>query len=155
MRRSKNHGLSRAYPREWAAWRAARNRCIEAAHPSFENYGGRGITMCREWLDDFPAFFAHMGPCPAGKQLDREDNDGDYTPRNCRWATPQQQARNKRTSRLVSHDGRTLTIAEWSERTGVSYNAIKNRLERGWQVAAALTTPTGRRGGNRRPKEQR
>lgn len=82
-------------PREYTAWHNAKRRCHDPKNCHYHRYGGRGITMCDEWRDDFAAFYAHMGPCPDGYTLDRIDNDKGYERGNCRWATPRQQALNR------------------------------------------------------------
>lgn len=74
----------------------AKTRCFNKNSPKYPDYGGRGITMCKEWQDSFPAFLRDMGECPPGHSIDRIDNNGDYEPGNCRWATPKQQGMNKR-----------------------------------------------------------
>ncbi len=91
------HGMSQS--REWRSWAHAKDRVTRPGHHAWKDYGGRGIRMCSEWLDDFAAFYAHMGPRPDGTSLDRIDPDGDYAPANCRWATPVQQNNNRRQRR--------------------------------------------------------
>ena len=85
---------------EHRAWRSAKERCTYPKASSYERYGGRGISMCAEWLNDFPAFFTHVGTKPSPKhQLDRIDNEKGYEPGNVKWSTPQEQARNRRKRR--------------------------------------------------------
>lgn len=81
---------------EYEAWLSAKSRCRNPKYSKYEYYGGRGITICDEWVNSFSSFFEHMGPRPDGHTLDRIDNDGNYEPGNCRWATWKQQAKNKR-----------------------------------------------------------
>ena len=89
-------GLRSQHLRAYQAWYAARRRCLESAHRQWAYYGGRGITMCDRWLSSFAAFLEDMGDPPAGLSLDRKDNDGPYSPANCKWSTRSEQQRNKR-----------------------------------------------------------
>ena len=91
------HGASRAgkHTGEYKSWSAAKHRCFDVKGERYHRYGGRGITMCDEWRNSFPAFLAHMGPRPDGFTLDRIDNSKGYEPGNCRWATYKQQAQNR------------------------------------------------------------
>ena len=88
------HGLSHCS--EYRTWSEAKRRCTIKVHPAYENYGGRGIRMCATWRKDFRKFYQDMGPRPKGLTLERIDNDGNYEPRNCCWATRSQQNRNQR-----------------------------------------------------------
>ena len=133
------HLLSRTP--EHDAWRHMRYRCFNPNAENFSDYGGRGITVCQQW-ESFERFYADMGPRPSPRHsLDRIDNDGDYTPDNCRWATPQQQNRNKRNNTRLSHHGRTLTLSGWSKELSISVNTLSERLSKGWSASQTLTTP--------------
>ena len=97
---------------EYWAWALAKNRCTNANHRQYGNYGGRGIKMSPEWRNSFDVFLGDMGERPDGYSLDRINNDGDYCKENCRWATQTQQMRNTRVTAKISHNGRTLSFAE-------------------------------------------
>jgi len=108
---------------EYTSWRAARDRCNNPNHWKYPEYGGRGISFCKRW-DDFRLFLADMGPRPDGHTLDRIDVDGDYSPNNCRWASPKQQASNRRRSRLFDWDGEHLCISEIARREKLPRTSI-------------------------------
>ena len=97
-------------PREYKSWESAKARCYRVTHHQFHNYGGRGITMCREWQNDFGAFMRDMGPRPKGHTLDRRDNDGPYAPWNCKWSTPKEQAQRRRSPGPARRKNRLLRL---------------------------------------------
>ena len=112
------HGMS--FSPEYKTWAGMARRCHNPNDISYKRYGARGIKVCARWKGSFVAFFKDMGPKPTPKHsIDRIDNDGNYEPGNCRWATPKEQVRNKKNSILLTMDGYTATIAEWSEKTGL------------------------------------
>lgn len=112
------------------AWYAAKQRCFNEATPNFHNYGGRGISMHPDWVDDFDCFYKDVGDPPSKSHtLDRIDNDGDYTPTNCRWATRKEQALNRRTNRIIEYNGGSKTLCEWAEEIKVSPTCIVRRLD--------------------------
>ena len=133
------HGMS--YTPEWHSWMAMRQRCHYPSSINYPNYGGRGIKVCDRWMNSFEAFYKDMGPRPEGMSLERVDNDKDYSPDNCTWATTPEQGTNQRTNRLITHDGETLTMMQWSRRTGLSKHVIYRRLKKGWSIEKTLTTP--------------
>lgn len=126
----------------YRCWANMRARCSPNSK-DFAYYGARGIRVCEAW-ESFEVFFHDMGEMPPGSQLDRIDNNGNYEPGNCRWASRIEQARNKRSNHKLSLHGETLTIAEWSERTGINFQTISSRVATGWTVEEALS-PTRRR----------
>jgi hypothetical protein len=137
IKRNTTHGLS--HSRTYRIWCKVKERCENPKCKSFADYGGRGITIWKEWSDNFDLFYSDMGgPCPAGLEIDRIDNDGNYEPGNCRWATRKEQANNKRSNRLIQFQGTTRTLAEWSEITGVDYKTLHTRLSNGWSVDKTL-----------------
>lgn len=140
------HGASKGgrVSREYDVWRGIKNRCSNPNEPAYGNYGGRGIKVCKRW-QSFENFLADMGNRPPGMSLDRKDNDGDYSPENCRWATRIEQANNTRSNRLLTLDGQTKTVADWNRHMGYPRQTIHNRLSLGWSVERAITQPVRRR----------
>ena len=126
-------------------WRSMIKRCNVPTHKSYGYYGGRGIEVCQRWMV-FENFYSDMGDKPAGMSLDRIDNNGNYEPDNCRWATSKQQTRNKRSNRLLTLDGETKSLVEWSETLGLHPTTINKRIKAGWAIDVALTTS------NKRPR---
>jgi hypothetical protein len=113
------------------------SRCNDKTHP---RYGGRGIRVCARWRD-FENFLADMGEAPPGMYLDRIDNDGDYEPGNCRWATAKQSIDNRSTTRFITHDGLTLCVRDWERKLGMKQCTLWRRLKMGWSEHRALTEP--------------
>jgi hypothetical protein len=121
----KSHGLTASA--EWKIWQGMKRRCHNPKRRRYERYGGRGISVCDRWLNSFPNFLQDMGPRPEGKQLSRIDNNGDYSPQNCRWETATEQANNRVTNHLIKYEGQVKTMAEWARHLKIPYNALNQR----------------------------
>lgn len=129
---------------EWIAWIGMQKRCYERNSPAWDYYGGRGIRVCDRWLgtDGFVHFLADMGPRPSPKHtIDRIDNDGDYEPGNCRWATKKEQAQNMRSNRYLNIHGKMVILADCGRELGFQKYIVPNRLHRGWTEEEAINTP--------------
>lgn len=127
------------YTTIYRAWINMKTRCFNIKSSHYLDYGGRGITVCSDWLI-FENFFRDMGEPQKGYSLDRIDNNGGYNKENCRWSTISEQSRNKRSNVLYTLNGETLCLAEWASRIGVNGTTITYRLRRGWPLALALTS---------------
>jgi hypothetical protein len=129
---------------EYVSWQQMRARCYNTRHKSYSNYGGRGITVCDMWRNEFFYFLLDMGRRPGpGYSIDRyPDNNGNYEPGNCRWATATEQQNNRRVNRRLELNGVSHTVREWSRLTGIADSTIRMRLERlKLPVEVALTRP--------------
>jgi hypothetical protein len=133
------HGL--ADSKVYNLWRGMMRRCYDEKSKDYPRYGGRGISVCDRW-HLVENFVADMGAAPVGMSLDRKDNEGAYSPENCRWAGAKVQARNKRSNIVVEYLGEALTVAEWAERTGIERKTLEYRIRVGWEAQRALTTPS-------------
>lgn len=117
---------------EHFAWIEMKRRCRDMKRKHSERYSQRGIVVCERWALSFSDFLSDMGRRPsANHSLDRIDNDGDYTPENCRWATDREQNANRSSVRLVTANGQTHCIAEWARMCGLTRRAISERLRKG------------------------
>lgn len=116
--------------RTYSSWSSMRQRCLNPKAPNYQNYGGRGVHICARWLESFENFLADMGVRPAGTTLERDETNQNYEPGNCRWATPKEQARNRRNNRLVEFEGEEITMSEAAERSGVNLTTFKYRLDK-------------------------
>lgn len=127
-------------------WRAMLYRCYDKDRDNYKYYGARGIAVCKRWRDSFEAFAADMGPRPPGTTLDRKNNDGNYTPKNCHWATTEEQHANRRsTQQLIVIRGVPMTVVEAARFYGIRKATILSRLQDGWTPDRAVTTPLSRR----------
>ena len=120
-------------------------RCTCVRHDSYPNYGGRGIKVCSAWHhnpEEFGRWALSHGWRP-GLLIDRIDNDGDYTPENCRWVTPTWSNRHRTCCRFITYHGLTGTLSQWAAFAGLRPGALRDRLERGWTMDDALRTPAG------------
>lgn len=126
----------------YQTWIHMKERCEDENNADYHNYGGRGITICERWLDSFENFITDMGERPDGMSLDRIDVNGNYEPKNCRWADAKTQANNTRRNLYFEYGGETLTLAQWSDRTGINYGTLLGRINRnGMSFADAISTP--------------
>lgn len=129
--------------RVYWVWADMKSRCQNPDHVAFANYGGRGITVCERW-QSFQNFAEDMLPRPEGGMLDRIDNDGPYSPENCRWADRKTQNSNRRNCIYVMHGDERVTLREYCRRESLTYRPIVKRIQdRNWPVEMALSTPIG------------
>ena len=133
-RRRAKHGQAtrdRGMTKEYQAWVGIKQRCTNPNYAAWHRYGGRGITMCAEWVDSFEAFYSHIGDAPTAKHtVDRIDNNRGYEPGNVRWATRKEQSNNISSNTWVEHGGKRMTWAQWAEHLGVPYNLLLTRVKK-------------------------
>lgn len=141
------HGMS--HTKEWNAWKDMHRRCKDKTLKNYHRYGGRGIKVCKRWSGPggFERFLLDIGPCPDPKlTIDRINNDGNYAPTNCRWATRTVQTQNSTKVRILTWQGKSLCVSEWAQLTGIKPTTIISRLDRGWSIDRALAgSPPERR----------
>jgi hypothetical protein len=118
------------------------DRCRNPNYPGFADYGGRGLKVCARWRESFRNFLEDMGHRPSpGHTVERINNDGNYCPENCRWATAKEQANNRRDNVRLTFRGETKTLKEWAEQLGLNYARLKSRHRRGWSASRLLSEP--------------
>lgn len=143
------HGHNRSNKlrtKEYTSWSNMLRRCLDRSHPKWPSYGGRGISVCKEWMD-FKNFLADMGPKPSPKHtIERLDNDSGYCKENCVWATNKSQSLNRRSNVHVTHDGMTMCISDWEKHLGFTKDTLAYRIRKGWSVADAFSTPPQKQG---------
>lgn len=131
----------------WCCYQNMKTRCYNKKYSLYHRYGGRGISVCEEWYNSFVSFrdWAFNSGWEEGLSLDRIDNNGNYCPENCKWSTVQEQSNNRHTNRILTANGVSDTMANWSRKLNIPYYVIQYRLEKGWDDAKTLTTPYKRR----------
>lgn len=138
------HGHSgfngRAGTPTYHSWNNMKQRCTNPRHISYPLYGARGIRYDPRW-ERFDDFLSDMGECPPGMQLERNDNNGNYHRKNCRWATRRENMNNRRNTQFVEYRGRRVAVANLARECGFSYMALCMRLRAGWSVERAAETP--------------
>ena len=134
--------------RLYHTWQDMKQRCFNMNDDAYSHYGGRGITVCDEWLE-FEQFYdwAMTNGYRDDLTIDRKDVDGDYCPENCRWTTYKEQNRNRRSNRMITYGGKTMLLTEWAEALGVKESTLRQRLDKyGWNIADSLATPVNKKG---------
>lgn len=126
---------------EYMIFQSIMARCTNPNNAAFDNYGGRGIKVCDQWLNNYTNFISDMGKRPSpSHSIDRRDNDKGYSPENCRWATLKEQANNKRTNRIITYNGESLTLSQWSDRIHIGAPTLSRRLALGWSDEKTILT---------------
>ncbi len=128
----KNCQIQRALnrPRAFRSWRAMKSRCLYKSATDYPQYGGAGITICQRWMN-FKNFFSDMGECPADHTLDRINGKGNYEPGNCRWADRKTQSNNRAHIVMLTLDGKTQCMKDWSREANVNYGFLQRQLKKG------------------------
>lgn len=133
------HGEKRT--RLYGIWSGMKDRCYNSNNPFYNRYGGRGISICDEWRNNYPAFkvWALTNGYTENLTIDRRDNNGNYTPGNCRWTTRKTQCNNRCSTRKYKYNGVVASIKEHCENLGLNHNSVRTRLSRGWTFEEAIT----------------
>lgn len=138
--------FSRNRPREYQTWCGMTERCENPKSKAFKSYGGRGIKICERWRNSFENFFSDMGPCPEKFSIDRINNDGNYEPKNCRWASVHQQTRNRRSTINVTLFGKTQCLTDWANELGVGVIIINYKRRKGMTPTEAVMSVASKLG---------
>lgn len=143
---NKTHGKSKT--RIYRIRRAIITRCYNSNHEQYKDYGGRGVSVCDEWRNSFTAFYewAMANGYTDELSIDRKDNSGNYEPSNCCWVTRKEQANNRRSNHLITYNGKMQTIAQLADEIGMDSNALRSRINIGWDIEKAINTPIRKKG---------
>ena len=152
IRKWKNHTKDTWVKRTYRIWCGMRARCYHPQSTGYADYGGRGITVCERWRNDFDTFVTDMGFAPDGRSIERIDNNQGYDPFNCIWATKKEQANNTRNNILLTIQGHTMSATQWADKVGIPATRILERIRRGWSSERAVYEDnyTAPHGGHRR-----
>lgn len=128
--------------RLYSIWQDVKKRCLNKNHCRYKNYGGRGITVCNEWKKSYLAFrtWALNNGYKEELTIDRINNDGNYEPKNCRWATIIEQANNRSNNHLIKYKGKEKTIAQWARKLNMKYSTFAGRIRIGWKIQEIIKT---------------
>jgi hypothetical protein len=129
-------------PKGYGTWQAMKQRCLNPNAKQFKDYGGRGINVCDRWLHSFDNFIADMGEPPPSMSIERIDNNANYSPENCKWATRNEQQRNQRRTRKVTIEGESYLVAELSDISGLKSDTIVARATRGFSFNEVMEKDT-------------
>lgn len=138
---AKTHGDSGT--KLYKCWENMKMRCLNPKSSSYSHYGGKGISVCKDWKENYINFrkWALLNGYEIGLSIDRIDNDGNYCPENCRWVTLKIQCNNRTSNQVISYLGETLTAAQWCKKLSINAKAVYGRLERGWNPVRAISVP--------------
>jgi hypothetical protein len=145
IKKMNRHGLwkKEKKPRLYGIWEHMKHRCFSPKYKRFKDYGGRGISVCDSWASNYKNFYdwSIANGYKENLSIERIDNNGNYCPENCKWATTKEQGNNRRTNVNITFNGVTKTQTEWSNDLGGEKHVVRVRLKRGWTIERALTTP--------------
>lgn len=144
---ARSHGMRKT--KAYNSWSMMRVRCLNPRDHKFPTYGGRGITICERW-SKFENFIEDMGPRPEGTSIDRINNEGNYEPGNCRWATAKEQSRNRSCARQITLNGKTQNLSAWQEELGIIPETFESRRRLGWDIEKCLLTPVRKKTSHKR-----
>jgi len=140
--RTHGHTINGKISKTYSTWNGMVQRCINPNNQAYNNYGGRGIKVCKRWLK-FKNFIADIGEIPVGKEIDRINNNGNYKPNNVKLSTRKEQRRNMRNNRMITFNGKTQCLMDWSKELNIPYGTLRQRLYKfNWSIKRAFTIPS-------------
>lgn len=127
---------------EYSSWLCMKSRCLNTNDTNYSNYGGRGITICNEWINSFEQFYKDLGKKPNNKYtLERIDTNGNYVKNNCKWSTRQNQSNNRRNTKFITYKNKTKPLTIWCAELNIKPSTIRGRLRKGLSIEDAFETP--------------